>query len=74
MSADPLTGYRIYDSTGGGCTGEDCWVAIGGTSASSPVWASLITLANQRATSSGKATLGFINPALYQIGSDATRK
>jgi subtilase family serine protease len=73
-SADPLTGYRIYDSTGGGCSGEDCWVAIGGTSASTPLWASLITLANQRATSAGKSTLGFINPALYKMGSSATLK
>jgi subtilase family serine protease len=71
-SADPLTGYRIYDSTGGLCRGEDCWVAVGGTSASSPLWASLITLANQRASSNGKPTMGFINPALYQMGSDAT--
>ena len=71
-SADPLTGYRIYDSTDGSCSGEDCWVAIGGTSASTPLWASLITLANQRATASGKSTLGFINPMLYKIGADST--
>jgi len=73
-SADPLTGYRIYDSTDGLCRGEDCWVAIGGTSASSPLWASLIVLANQRAADNGKPTMGFINPALYQIGADATLK
>jgi kumamolisin len=71
-SADPLTGYRIYDSTDSSCTGEDCWVAIGGTSASTPLWASLITLANQRATSNGKPTLGFINPMLYKMGADST--
>jgi subtilase family serine protease len=71
-SADPLTGYRIYDSTDGGCSGEECWVAIGGTSASTPLWASLITLANQRAASNGKSTLGFINPMLYKMGADST--
>jgi kumamolisin len=71
-SADPLTGYRIYDSTGGGCSGDDCWVAIGGTSASTPLWASLISLANQRAVSNGKGTMGFINPTLYKMGADAT--
>jgi kumamolisin len=71
-SADPLTGYRIYDSTDSSCSGEDCWVAIGGTSASTPLWASLITLANQRAANSGKPTLGFINPMLYRMGSDST--
>jgi kumamolisin len=70
-SADPLTGYRIYDSTDGSCSGEDCWVAIGGTSASTPLWASLIILANQRAASNGKPTMGFINPSLYKIGSAA---
>jgi kumamolisin len=71
-SADPLTGYRIYDSTDGSCTGEDCWIAIGGTSASTPLWASLIILANQRAASNGKPTMGFINPILYKMGADST--
>ncbi|HEY7021832.1 MAG TPA: S53 family peptidase [Ktedonobacterales bacterium] len=71
-SADPLTGYRIYDSTDGSCSGEDCWVAIGGTSASTPLWASLIILADQRAVASGKPTLGFINPMLYQMGASST--
>jgi kumamolisin len=71
-SADPLTGYRIYDSTDSSCTGEECWVAIGGTSASTPLWASLITLANQRAASNGKPTLGFINPMVYKMGAGST--
>jgi len=71
-SADPLTGYRIYDSTDGGCSGDECWVAIGGTSASTPLWASLITLANQRAASNGKPTMGFINSMLYKMGSAST--
>jgi kumamolisin len=73
-AADPLTGYRIYDSTGGVCSGEDCWVAVGGTSASTPLWASLITLANQRAASNGKPTMGFINPTLYKMGGDSSLK
>jgi subtilase family serine protease len=35
-----------------------------GTSASAPLWAALITLANQRAGHD----LGFVNPAIYRIG------
>ena len=40
---------------------------MGGTSASSPQWAGLIAIADQIA---GR-DLGYINPALYQIGSNA---
>jgi subtilase family serine protease len=35
-----------------------------GTSASAPLWAALIALANQRAG----CDLGFVNPAIYRIG------
>ncbi|MBA3825392.1 MAG: S53 family peptidase, partial [Ktedonobacterales bacterium] len=40
------------------------WQPVGGTSASAPLWAALIAIANQMAG----CNLGFINPALYQIG------
>jgi subtilase family serine protease len=40
-----------------------------GTSIAAPLWASFIALANQQAASSGQAALGFLNPALYSIGS-----
>ncbi len=66
--ADPLTGYKIYDSTSG-CGGTDCWTAVGGTSAAAPLWGALIVLANQQAKASGKKSMGFINPALYKMGS-----
>jgi len=39
----------------------------GGTSASAPIWAALIALADQYA---GRQ-LGFVNPALYRIGASA---
>jgi subtilase family serine protease len=42
----------------------DKWFITGGTSASSPVWAALAAIADQMA---GRA-LGYLNPALYQIG------
>jgi len=40
---------------------------VGGTSAGSPQWAAIIALANQ----SKGAPLGFVNPALYQLGTCA---
>lgn len=58
--ADPLTGYLIYFSG---------WQIVGGTSAAAPLWAGLIALADQSATNSGRPPLGFLNPALYALGS-----
>ncbi|MGO8950637.1 MAG: protease pro-enzyme activation domain-containing protein [Ktedonobacterales bacterium] len=60
--ADPLTGYLIYFSG---------WQVAGGTSASSPLWAGLIALADQSAAASGKPALGFLNPALYSLGNSS---
>ncbi len=39
-----------------------------GTSAAAPLWAGFTALVNQQAVASGKATVGFINPAVYAIG------
>lgn len=41
---------------------------VGGTSASAPLWAGFTALVNQQAAASGKASVGFINPAIYAIG------
>src|SRR6266487_749417 len=54
-NADPNTGLAIY--TGGG------WTLGGGTSASAPLWAAFMAIANQMAGH----PLGFINPALYKL-------
>jgi hypothetical protein len=43
-------------------------VPITGTSAAAPLWAGFTALVNQQAVASGKATVGFINPAIYAIG------
>jgi Pro-kumamolisin, activation domain len=43
----------------------------GGTSAASPLWASLTALANQQAALAGQGSLGFINPAIYALGKSA---
>jgi uncharacterized repeat protein (TIGR03803 family) len=39
-----------------------------GTSCATPAWAAFIALANQTALANGQPTVGFINPALYNIG------
>jgi subtilase family serine protease len=40
----------------------------GGTSFATPMWAGYLALVNQQAVANGMPTLGFINPALYDIG------
>jgi kumamolisin len=66
-NADPLTGYSIYDSSTG-CTGNDCWTIVGGTSAASPFWAALISLADQALAAKHQVPLGLIDPMLYTLG------
>jgi hypothetical protein len=44
----------------------------GGTSFASPLWAGFTALVNGQAAASGKAAVGFINPALDTIGKSAT--
>jgi len=39
-----------------------------GTSYAAPLWASFIAMVNQQAAANGKAPIGFLNPALYTIG------
>ncbi len=53
--ADPLTGLVFYEA--------GVWNLAGGTSASTPLWAGLMAIADQMA---GKG-LGFINAALYKL-------
>ena len=59
--ADPVTGYKVR------VDGKN--QVIGGTSAVAPLWAGLTALINQQL---GRP-LGFLQPALYQIGSVAFR-
>jgi subtilase family serine protease len=58
--ADPYTGMAFY------LDGE--WSLAGGTSASAPLWAGIMAIANQQAGRS----LGFINPALYKLANSST--
>jgi len=52
--------FSCYD---GGCSGGN-----GGTSYASPEWAGFLALVNQQAAADGKSPVGFINPAIYSIG------
>ena len=60
-TAAPHTALAVITSTGGG---KYTIQGHGGTSASAPLWAGLIALADQHA---GRH-LGFVNAALYRIG------
>ncbi|CZR62185.1 related to Tripeptidyl-peptidase sed1 [Phialocephala subalpina] len=39
---------------------------VGGTSASAPIFASIVNLINEKRFAAGKSTVGFINPTLYK--------
>lgn len=44
---------------------------VGGTSCSSPIFASVVALLNDRLVAAGKPVLGFLNPFLYSTGASA---
>ncbi|MFI9380567.1 protease pro-enzyme activation domain-containing protein [Kutzneria sp. NPDC052558] len=50
---------------------QGAWGRNGGTSAAAPLWASYLTLINQRAGVLGKLTVGQLNPRLYALGGAA---
>lgn len=60
-AADPATGLACYD-------GNDGWFVAGGTSASSPLWAGIAAIAQQKAGHS----LGFLNSAIYKLGQSSS--
>jgi xanthomonalisin len=45
----------------------------GGTSFAAPRWAGFLALVNQQSVANGRGTVGFINPALYDLGVSANR-
>jgi subtilase family serine protease len=59
--ADPASGYVIF--------AQGVWTIVGGTSASAPLWASFAALVD--ASTGCPGTIGFVNPALYQIAGGA---
>jgi subtilase family serine protease len=44
----------------------------GGTSFAAPRWAGFLALVNQQSVANGRGTVGFINPALYNLGVSAS--
>jgi subtilase family serine protease len=52
--------YSCWDGTCGG--------GWGGTSYAAPQWAAFTAMVNQQAVANGEATVGFLNPTLYAIG------
>jgi subtilase family serine protease len=59
---DPATGFHIVF---GGKDGQ-----VGGTSASTPLWAATVALINQDLKKKGMRQVGFANPALYWMGAN----
>jgi kumamolisin len=61
-AADPSTGFHIVFN---GHDGQ-----VGGTSASTPLWAATVALINQDLKKKGLRQVGFANPALYWMGAN----
>ena len=61
-----LLAYNYVITLGGNFT------AVSGTSASSPVFAGMLSLINSARLQTGKSSVGWINPALYQYWSHFT--
>src|SRR5215472_8101874 len=68
--------YEIYctavaSGSNGPCNPNAAWITVGGTSAGPPMWAGMVTLANEKSLHDGNFNLGFLNPLLYQIGQNS---
>ena len=48
---------------------DDITFPVSGTSASTPLWAAIVTLLNDYEASKGRSALGFLNPWLYSLRS-----
>lgn len=65
LVADPATGVSVYDSTPYNNTVG--WWKVGGTSASSPICAAIVALANEQRAAKAKATLTGGQKYLYPL-------
>jgi len=63
-----LTGDNVYVLYGNGTTNG----TFGGTSCAAPLWAGFTALVNQRTAQLAQSPVGFINPAIYEIGKEST--
>lgn len=78
QTADNLPPSTLFDATGRGtpdvsALGEGYmviangkWQPVGGTSASTPAFAGMISLLNEERLKAGKPAMGYLNPFLYQ--------
>ena len=46
---------------------------FGGTSFAAPRWAGFLALVNEQSVANGRGTVGFVNPALYNLGTSVNR-
>jgi subtilase family serine protease len=60
------TFYVCADQTA--CTANE----YGGTSFAAPMWAAYLALVNEQLAANGAGPIGFINPAIYSIGTGST--
>jgi subtilase family serine protease len=70
MLSDILPGYAIYCTASPDCVNthsSNPWVAIGGTSAATPLLAGGLALVNQQLRAVHRDVLGFVNPLLYKL-------
>jgi hypothetical protein len=58
-----LTAFNVYVMAGQGTP-----FVVAGTSCAAPLWAGFTALVNEQAAASYLAPVGFLNPALYQLG------
>jgi cellulose 1,4-beta-cellobiosidase len=65
FTADPSTCYSFYMSI----PGQAGWYGFWGSSLAAPIWASFISLVNEKLGASGP--IGFANTSLYQIAQTA---
>jgi len=69
--ADIVPGYAVYCTAQPACATNNSpnggWIAVGGTSAATPLMAAAVALADQAAVKRGEPTLGLINPLVYQL-------
>ncbi|HEX9045526.1 MAG TPA: protease pro-enzyme activation domain-containing protein [Verrucomicrobiae bacterium] len=63
-----LTADDVYEIAGGGYQ----IYGQGGTSCAAPLWAGFMALVNQQATNNGNGSVGFLNPAIYNIAAGAS--
>jgi len=64
--ADPLTGYVIY--------WQGSWTDFGGTSAATPLWASVVALADASSECAPAGSLGLLNPDLYSLAGSSAKE